>query len=140
MNVSVTYEDSDVAKALDLIIKHPNKDEFVKLLTPMLCSSHPASEYFFKLLLGNLLPEVIPNGTLCKIEVNQLGYGSNKEALAEQFADEDNKVVVTVKEFRGYHEYSQYQIEYTNILDDNLTTGKGSTYVHTRYLTVIEDF
>ena len=140
MNVSITYEDSDVAKALSLIIKHQNKDEFVKLLTPMLCSSHPASEYFFKLLIGNLLPEVIPNGTLCKIEVNQLGYGSNKEALAEQFADEDNKVVVTVKEFRGYHEYSQYQIEYTNILDDNLTTGKGSTYVHTRYLTVIEDF
>jgi hypothetical protein len=140
MNVSVTYEDSDVAKALDLIIKHQNKDEFVKLFTPLICGSHPATEYFFKLLLGNLLPEVIPNGTLCKIKVNQLGYGSNKQALTEQFADEDNKVVVTVKEFRGYHEYSQYQIEYLNILDDNLTTKKDLTYVHTRDLTVIEDF
>ncbi len=138
MKISVNYEDSDVAKALEKIIKDPNAEEFVKLLTPMICSSANASEYFFKLMLGNKLPEVIPVGTLCKITVNNLGYGSNKEAIRSLFADSEDKVIVTVKEFRGFHEYSQYHVEYTDVLD-NGTTKKDTTYVHMRDLEVIED-
>lgn len=138
MKISVNYEDSDVAKALEKIIKDPNAEEFVKLLTPMICSSANASEYFFKLMLGNKLPEVIPVGTLCKITVNNLGYGSNKEAIRSLFADSEDKVIVTVKEFRGFHEYSQYHIEYTDVLD-NGDTKKDTTYVHMRDLEVIED-
>lgn len=139
MRISVTYEDSDVAKALGRIIKDPNTEEFVKLLTPMICSSQYATEYFFKLMLGNKLPDVIPDGTLCKISVSSLGYGSHKEAIRQKFADEDDKVVVTVKEFRGFHEYSQYHIEYTDVLD-NGTTKKDSTYVQHKELEVIEEF
>lgn len=139
MRISVTYEDTDVAKALGKIIKDSNTEEFVKLLTPMICSSQHATEYFFKLMLGTKLPDVIPNGTLCKISVNNLGYGSHKDAIREKFADEDDKVVVTVKEFRGYHEYSQYHIEYTDVLD-NGTTKKDTTYVQMRELEVIEEF
>ena len=59
MQISVTYEDTDVAKALMSIIKHENKEEFVKLLTPMVCSSSIGCELFFKLMLGNKLPLVI---------------------------------------------------------------------------------
>jgi hypothetical protein len=139
MRISVTYEDSDVAKALGKIVKDPNAEEFVKLITPMICTSQQATEYFFKLMLGSKLPDVIPNGTLCKLHVNNLGYGSNKIAIRDQFADEDGKVVVTVKEFRGYHEYSQYHIEYTNI-SDNGATKKETTYVQQKDLEVIEEF
>ena len=49
MKVSVNYEDTDVATALAKIIKDPNSAEFVKLLTPMLCSSSEAIQHFFKL-------------------------------------------------------------------------------------------
>jgi hypothetical protein len=139
MRISVTYEDSDVAKALGKIVKDPNAEEFVKLITPMICTSQQATEYFFKLMLGSKLPDIIPDGTLCKLSVNNLGYGSNKEAIRDQFADEDGKVVVTVKEFRGYHEYSQYHIEYTNI-SDNGATKKETTYVQQKDLEVIEEF
>ena len=139
MRISVTYEDTDVAKALGKIIKDSNTEEFVKLLTPMICSSQQATEYFFKLMLGTKLPDIIPDGTLCKISVNNLGYGSHKDAIREKFADEDDKVVVTVKEFRGYHEYSQYHIEYTDVLDSGATK-KDSTYVQMRDLEVIEEF
>lgn len=139
MRISVTYEDTDVAKALGKIIKDSNSEEFVKLLTPMICSSQHATEHFFKLMLGTKLPDVIPNGTLCKISVNNLGYGSNKDAIREKFADDDDKVVVTVKEFRGYHEYSQYHIEYTDVLDSGATK-KDTTYVQMRDLEVIEEF
>jgi hypothetical protein len=90
-------------------------------------------------MLGNKLPDLIPDGTLCKVPVASLGYGSNKEAIREKFADEDGKVVVTVKEFRGFHEYSQYHIEYTDVLD-NGTTKKDSTYVQAKDLEVVEEF
>lgn len=139
MRISVTYEDSDVAKALSKIIKDPNAKEFIKLLTPMICTSQQGSEHFFKLMLGNELPDIIPTGTLCKIHINQLGYGSNKQAIKEQFADDDENIVVTVKEFRGYHEYSQYHIEYNNILEDG-SLRKDSTYVQRKELEVIEEF
>jgi hypothetical protein len=139
MRISVTYEDSDVAKALSKIIKDPNAKEFIKLLTPMICTSQQGSEHFFKLMLGNELPDIIPTGTLCKIHINQLGYGSNKQAIKEQFADDDENIVVTVKEFRGYHEYSQYHIEYNNILEDG-SLKKDSTYVQRKELEIIEEF
>jgi hypothetical protein len=138
MRISVTYEDSDVAKALAKIIKDPNAEEFIKLITPMICTSQQASEYFFKLMLGNKLPEVIPNGTLCRVHVNHLGYSSNKDAIKQQFADEFGTVIVTIKEFRGFHEYSQYQIEYTDITSSG-DTKKDTTYVQSNQLEVIED-
>ena len=139
MRISVNYDDTDVARALSKIIKDPNAEEFVKLLTPMICSSQHATEHFFKLMLGTKLPDVIPNGTLCKISVNNLGYGSNKDAIRDKFADEDDKVVVTIKEFRGYHEYSQYHIEYNDILASGATK-KDTTYVQMGELEVIEEF
>ena len=69
MKISVTYDDTDVAKALSKIIKDPNSEEFVKLLTPMICTSQQGTEHFFKLMLGNKLPEPIPIGTLCKVSI-----------------------------------------------------------------------
>jgi len=137
--VSVTYDDSDVAKALEKIVKDPNAKEFVKLLTPMICSNSSAVDYFFKLMLGNKLPEVIPDGTLCKIKVDRLGYGSNKNAIRERFADDEDNVIVTVKQFRGYHEYSQYHIAYKNVLD-NGTTKDDDTYVSSNELEIMEEF
>ena len=139
MKISVNYEDTDVAKALSKIIKDSNSEEFVKLFTPMICTSSQTCEHFFKLMLGNKLPDVIPNGTLCKISVNNLGYGSHKDAIREKFADENDKVVVTVKEFRGYHEYSEYHIEYNDVLDSGVIK-KDTTYVQAKDLEVIEEF
>ena len=139
MKINVNYDDTDVAKAFSKIIKDSNAEEFVKLLTPMICSSHHASEYFFKLMLGNKLPDVIPNGTLCKIAVNQLGYGSHKDGIRKKFADENDKVVVTVKEFRGFHEYSEYHIEYNDVLDSGAIK-KDSTYVQAKDLEIMEEF
>jgi len=139
MRISVNYDDTDVAKALRKIIKDSNAEEFVKLFTPIICGSSQTCDHFFKLMLGNKLPDIIPNGTLCKISVANLGYGSNKDAIREKFADEDGKVVVTVKEFRGYHEYSEYHIEYTDVLNSGATK-KDTTYVQAKDLEIIEEF
>jgi hypothetical protein len=139
MNISVTYDDSDVAKALSKIIKDPNAEEFVKLFTPIICGSSQTVEHFFKLAIGNKLPDTIPIGTLCRMSINDMGYGADKELTRQEFADADDKIVVTVLEFRGYHEWSPYVVEYV------AAVGKGSnkrdtTYVRTNELEIIEEF
>lgn len=138
MKISVTYEDSDVAKALESIVKHPNSAEFVKLLTPMLCGSSEAIQHFFKTMIGTKLPEVIPNDTLCYMPISQMGYSANKDIIENSDLCIDGKIVVVVKDFRGYHEYSAYTVEYTNILPDG-SRKKDITYTSTQYLTAIED-
>ena len=139
MKISVTYEDSDVAKALESMIKHNNSAEIVKLLTPMLCSSSEGIQHFFKLMIGNKLFEVIPNGTLCYMSIEQIGYNANKNIIENSDLCVDGNIIVTVKDFRGYHEYSAYTVEYTNILVDG-TRKKDITYTSTKYLNVIEEF
>jgi hypothetical protein len=140
MNVSVTYDDSDVAHALKKIIKDENKDEFVKLLTPFLCGNSHAITYFFKLMNGSKLPEIIPNGSLCKILVQNLDYNANKSALLKsELADNEEKVIVRIKEFRGWHEYSNYTVRYTNIHDDLLTNYEETSYAIASALEVIDE-
>ena len=138
MNVSVTYDDSDVATALDSIMDHHNTKEFVKLLTPMLCQSSQATTLFFKLMLGNKLPDIIPVGTLCKTHVNNLGYGSYKENIKNKYGDKDGNVIVRVGEFKGYHDYSNYVIHYTNV-NDNGSEKKDYTHVQADALEIIEE-
>lgn len=138
MNVSVSYDESDVAIALGKIIKDSNNAEFVKLLTPMLCQSNNASTWFFKLMLGNKLPDIIPAGTLCKTSVNNLGYGSNRDHIKNKYGDQDGNVVVKVGEFKGYHDYSNYLIHYTNVNDDG-SDRQDYTHVQVDALEVIEE-
>lgn len=138
MIVSVTYDETDVAIALKKIIKDPNSEEFIKLLTPMLCQSQPASSLFFKLMLGNKLPDVIPVGTLCKTSANNLGYGSNKELIKSKYGDEKGKVIVTIAEFKGFHDYSNYKIFYTNV-DEHGNDKRDYTHIQADELEVIEE-
>ena len=138
MKISVTYDETDVAIALEKIIKDSNSKEFIKLLTPMLCQSSQATNHFFKLMLGAKLPEVIPVGTLCKTHVSYLGYGSNKDNIKAKYGDEHGNVVVTVGEFKGYHDYSNYQIHYTNV-DDQGVDKKDYTHIQADQLQVIEE-
>jgi hypothetical protein len=139
MNISVTYDDTDIAKALAKIIKDPNAEQFVKLLTPMICTSQYGTEHFFKLLIGNKLPEVIPNGTHCRMSISNIGYGVDKELTKREFADSYDNIIVTVKEFRGHHEYSQYVVEYVAVVGMG-TNKRDTTYVRGSELEVIEDF
>ena len=140
MNVSVTYDDSDVAKALESIIEDPNWKEFVNLLTPLLCQNSQATTWFFKLKLGNKLPEVIPNGTLCRILVQDLDYNANKsELLKTHLVDNEGRVIVRVKEFRGWHEHTNYVVRYTNWHHDNDREYEESSYVQAYALEVIEE-
>lgn len=140
MNISVTYDDTDIAKALKLIVNHPNVDEIVKLITPMLCETSKGTQYFMKCLIGKSLPDVLPVGTLCKIKVDSLGYSAERDNIKKSdLVDNDGCVMVKVGDFKGYHGYSNYEISYTNILD-NGDRQTATSNVNLEYLEQIKEF
>ena len=139
MRISVTYEETDVAKVLGTIINHPNKDEFVKLLTPMICGSNTAANYLFKAIIGSKLPDVLSVGTLCKLKVSNLSSDAKKDNIRKAFADENDMVVVKVVEFRGFHDWSDYVVETMNVYDDG-TTRPFNSYVRSDDLEIVEEF
>ena len=142
MKITVEYYDTDIAKLLNKIIKHNNKDEFVKLLTPMICQHSNAANAFFKIHIAdseNALPEVYPKGTLVKIKPDNLGYGANKDLVEEKFADEEGLITVTIQEFRGYHEHSNYKVEFMNVLHNGSTNAE-TTFISMKDIVVIDDF
>jgi hypothetical protein len=55
------------------------------------------------------------------------------------FPDPEDKVIVKVKQFRGYHEWASYLIEYTNVYQDG-TMRKDSTFIRPDVLEVVEEF
>ena len=57
----------------------------------------------------------------------------------QDYAKIGDKIVVTVKDFRGYHEYSQYHVEYTGI-NNKGNIQKDSAYVRAAEIEVIEEF
>lgn len=142
MKIHVEYNDTDIAKLLNKIIKHENKEEFVKLLTPMICQHTTAVNAFFKIYIAEsekILPEIYPKGTIVKINPDNLGYGANRDAVAEKYADEDGLVAITIQEFRGYHEHSNYKIEFMNV-DHKGNSTQDTTFVSLKDIVPIEEF
>ena len=70
----------------------------------------------------------LPNGKVINLSLDQF----------LDMTDEDEKVTVTVKEFRGYHDYSTYLVE-SMIVKGNSTL-LDTTYVNLKDLEVIEEF
>jgi hypothetical protein len=117
MDIRIKITDTDINLLLNTILADSsNKDEMIKLLSYFICSNHTVSEELISIHLGNKLPKIIPNGSLCKLLVQNLGFDSNKTAILQSdLVDEEGYIIVKVKEFRGYHEYSEYIVEYTDI-------------------------
>jgi hypothetical protein len=91
-------------------------------------------------LICNSLPDLIPVGALCKIKVDSLGYSAERDNIRNSdLADDNGCVIVTVKEFKNYHGYTNYEISYTNVLD-NGDRQNATSQVNLDYLEQIKEF
>lgn len=137
----VDFDETEVHAILTEIIEHKNKKEIVKLLTPLICENSRASNYLLKVFLNQKLPDVLKPGTLCKMPVTSLGYGSNIEKISNSpLVDEDKNVVVKVVEFKGFHNYGHYQVSYSNIDDNDVLHSGAVCHVDMDALTPFEEF
>lgn len=115
MKVSVNLEDTDVYNVLSSMIDHPNKEDYLKLLVPLICESHKAVDWFFRLHLGGKLPKILEEGTLCYVSIDALGYDVNKSMIKQStYCNEKEQTVCRIKQFRGYHNYGTYTIVFTD--------------------------
>lgn len=123
ISIYVEYEDSEIAKSLETIIKSPYKKDFVKLLTPMLCTNDTALKVFTKIFTGNGLKDPIPNNTTAYIKLDNFGWGVDLDEIRNRnLVREDDTILVTITKFCGYHTPFQYEITYPCVKD-----GKNST-------------
>ncbi len=139
MSISINFDEIDITKMFESIIQHHNKEELIKLLTPIIYASAEGSKYFIKLMNFGKLPEIIQNGTLCKIDVSYISYGESRELLKNNnLIDIDDNIIVTIDEFRGFHEYSPYCVKYRAVKKNgDFYTEK--TYASSDKLSVIDD-
>lgn len=140
-NFQVNLNDQDLCKAVEDLINHKNKKEIAKLLSLVLLDNLDACDWLFKLILGGKLPDIIPDNTLCLVNINQMSYTVDKKLLlGSKFDNGLAQMVCTIENFRGFHRnYYTYDIKHKVILEsgDIRETVSGISY---NALTVIEEF
>jgi len=133
MTISVPFDETDLYQFLDNCITHPNKESFIRLLVPMIADSHQASSLFISAYLGKEIPKPMEEGTLCYIDIENLGYSVDKTLLTKN--NTVTSIPCKISKFRGYHNYSNYDIEF-NYPDGR----KEICSVERRHLKIIVDF
>lgn len=109
--ITLELEETDLYNALKTIIKHENSTEIVKLLTPFIGNSPDCTKWLFKLMYGKKLPDIIPVGTICLTNVNNLTYEIDKEATsASDLCDNKGMIACTIVEFKGYHDWRHFEV------------------------------
>ena len=99
----IEFDDTDVARILKKIITGDCKDEMVKLLTPIICDEHHSVKLLAKIFIGHKLPNIIPEGTFCRIKRSTFYISPSKEQLYKDNVDDNDELIGTIKDFRGYH-------------------------------------
>jgi hypothetical protein len=135
----IEFDETDVAKILEKIITGDNKKEMIKLLTPIICEDNNSVELLAKLFIGHSLPKLIPEGSFCHINYDNIGYMSqNKAQLYQDNCDENNMLVGMVGDYRGYHK-DMYRVTF-KLKDDNGNVTEDYCYIRSYNIEVIKEF
>ena len=138
--IHLELEETDLFNALETIINHPNATEIAKLLTPFIGASPDCTKWFFKLLYGKKLPDIIPVGTICLTHVNNLTYELDKEATkASDLCDNDGMIACTIVEFRGFHDWRHFEVTSQGI-DGSGNQKTFKSYLMGDQLELLEEF
>ena len=140
MKIHLEFDETDLYNTLNSIIDHPNKEEIVKLFTPFIGGSSDCSKWLFKLILGKKLPDILPHGTICLTHVNNLSYDIDKTAtIASELTDNNGMIACTIKEFKGFHNWTHYEIEHY-AYDKQGDKKLFNSYLMTEQLEIMEEF
>ena len=123
--ILVDYCDTDIAKSLEVIIKSPYKKDFIKLLTPLICENENAVKNLMKIFTGYEFDEPIAIDTAAYIDINNLGWGVDKEQMKlQKLVKDDDTVLVQVTKHNGYHTPFDYIVSYISDISKDPDTGE----------------
>ena len=139
--INLELTETDLYNAIRGIIKHANGDEIAKFLSYNIGYSPMASSIFFKTYLGDVSPTVLPVGTMIKVDASGLSWRVNVHRMKEKnIADEVGNCVAIIKEFRGFHDTSNYYVTFTNVNDEGNPFEDTGFITYKDVLEVIEEF
>jgi hypothetical protein len=139
--IKLELDETDLYNAIRGIINHANADEIAKFLSCTIGNSPMASNIFFKTYLGDVSPNVLPVGTMIKVDASGLSWRVNVYKMKEKnIADEDGNCVAIIKEFRGFYDTSNYYISFTNVNDEGNPFEDTGFITYKDILEVIEEF
>lgn len=139
--INLELDETDLYNALRGIIKHANGDEIAKFLSYSIGYSQIASSIFFKTYLGDVAPTVLPVGSMIRVDASGLSWRVNVHKMKEQnIADEAGNCVVIIKEFKGFHDNSNYYVSFTNVNDEGNPFEDTGFITYKDVLEVIEEF
>jgi len=134
----IEFDDTDVARILKKIITGDCKDEMVKLLTPIICDEHHSVKLLAKIFIGHKLPNIIPEGTFCRIKRSEFYIHPSKEQLYKDNVDDNDELIGIIKDFRGYHK-DMYGVTFKLKEKDGSIT-EDYSYLRSYQIEVIKEF
>lgn len=139
--INLELTETDLYNAIRGIINHANADEIAKFLSCSIGQSPMASNIFFKTYLGDVSPTVLPVGTMIRVDASGISWRVNVHRMKEKnIADENGNCVAIIKEFRGFHDTSNYYVSFTNINDEGNPFEDTGFITYKDVLEVIEEF
>lgn len=141
MNISVNYEDTEIATLLKSVIKHPNDTEIIKLLSSAICNNHRLAELFIKCTTVDYkLPGIYEKGTIVKVPIDEISYSkSSRDVVKNSRLNIGNDMMyATIEAFRGYDQYSEYSINH-EWLDGSGEVIKETNFIQGKYIILLDD-
>jgi len=138
--IKLELEETDLFNAIKKIIDHPNRVEIAKALTSILAPNERLSSIFFKTYFGSSAPQILPEGTMITVNPRDLSYKANIDGMKKLgLLNISGHATAIVKEFKGFHDYTTYIVNFMNVDENNKTFEDTGFIAYNQVESIIEE-
>jgi hypothetical protein len=138
--IRLELEETDLFNAIKKIIDHPNRVEIAKVLTSIIAPHERLSSIFFKTYFGSSAPQVLPEGTMITVSPRDLSYKANIDGMKKLgLLNISGHATAIVKEFKGFHDYTTYIVNFMNVDENNKTFEDTGFIAYNQVESIIEE-
>jgi len=138
--IKLELEETDLFNAIKKIIDHPNRVEIAKALTSILAPNERLSSIFFKTYFGSSAPQILPEGTMITVNPRDLSYKANIDGMKKLgLLNISGHATAIVKEFKGFHDYTTYIVNFMNVDENNKTFEDTGFIAYNQIESIIEE-
>jgi len=113
--IMLNLDKDNMALVIETIINNNNvlaKKKLIDVLKHTVIRDNALCTTIVDIALGREIPAEIPLGTTVKIDPEKTGWLSSDEKSIIQDNTRDGEIYGIIKEFHGYHGFSNYTIEF----------------------------
>ena len=138
--IRVELEETDLFNAIKKIIDHGNRVEIARALTNIIAPHEKLTSIFFKTYFGGAAPQVLPEGTMITVNPRNLSYKTNVDGMKRLgLLNISGHATAIVKEFKGFHDYTTYIVNFMNVDENNKTFEDTGFIAYNQVESIIEE-